>query len=148
MNFRSRIEKVRRILVTGGGGYVGAVLVKKLLTRGYFVRVLDLFLYEKDPFREIDQTKVIGKLEILKGDIRKIGIIDFACMDIDVVIHLACISNDPSFDLDPSLGQSVNLDAFEPFVRVAKNSGVERFINASSSSVYGVSEDKEVTEKS
>lgn len=137
---------MKKILVTGGGGYVGSVLVKKLLALGYFVRVLDLFLYDRDPFREIPDSHK-KRLEIMRGDIRKIGIVDFSCMDMDVVIHLACISNDPSFDLNPKLGRSVNLDAFEPLVKMAKNSGVERFINASSSSVYGVSEELEVIEE-
>jgi nucleoside-diphosphate-sugar epimerase len=64
----------------------------------------------------------------------------------DAVIHLACISNDPSFDLDPALGKSINFDAFRPMVRIAKELSVKRFIYASSSSVYGVKEEKNVTE--
>lgn len=137
---------MKNILVTGAGGYVGSVLTKKLLNLGYFVRALDLFLYEKEPFRDYGKTN--GKLEIFKADIRNFKLVDFALMDIDCVIHLACISNDPSFDLDPELGRSVNLDAFEPLVRMARNSGVSRFISASSSSVYGISDDPVVTEKS
>ena len=139
---------MKKILVTGAGGYVGSVLVKKLINHGYFVRALDVYMYEKNPFREIDYKAQRGKLEIFKADIRSEKLMDFALMDMDVVIHLACISNDPSFDLNPALGKSVNLDAFGPLVRMAKTSGVKRFINASSSSVYGVSEDYEVTEQS
>lgn len=130
---------MKSILVTGAGGYVGSVLVKKLIQHGYFVRALDLFLYDKFPFREIDLHQQRGKLEIFKADIRDTRLLDFALIDIDVVIHLACISNDPSFDLNPALGKSVNLDAFEPLVRMSKQLGVKRFINASSSSVYGIS---------
>ena len=137
---------MKKILVTGGGGYVGSVLVKKLLELGHFVRVLDLFLYDKEPFREIDLSKTRGKLDIFKGDIRNAKLHDFVLSDIDTVIHLACISNDPSFDLDPRLGKSINLDAFEPFVKAAKFNGVERFINASSSSVYGINDSDNVTE--
>ena len=139
---------MNKILVTGAGGYVGAVLTKKLLNHGYFVRALDLYLYDKDPFREIDPIKKKGKLDIFKADIRNTKLLDFALMDMDTVIHLACISNDPSFDLNPELGKSVNLDAFEPLVHMSKVSGVKRFINASSSSVYGISNDENVTEES
>jgi nucleoside-diphosphate-sugar epimerase len=64
----------------------------------------------------------------------------------DAIIHLACISNDPSFELDPELGKSINYDAFIPLVDIAKKNKVKRFIYASSSSVYGVKEEKEVTE--
>src|SRR5438067_222818 len=64
----------------------------------------------------------------------------------DAVIHLACISNDPSFELNPELGKSINYDAFADLVAVAKDSGVRRFIYASSSSVYGVKADDNVTE--
>ena len=63
------------------------------------------------------------------------------------VIHLACISNDPSFDLNPQLGKSINLDAFEPLVQIAPRAGVKRFIYPSSSSVYGVKNEDQVTEE-
>ena len=65
----------------------------------------------------------------------------------DSVIHLACISNDPSFELNPDLGKSINYDAFRPLVKVSKDNGVNRFIYASSSSVYGVKEEENVTEE-
>jgi nucleoside-diphosphate-sugar epimerase len=64
----------------------------------------------------------------------------------DAVIHLACISNDPSFDLDPGLGKSINYDCFRPLVKAAKDAGVRRFIYASSSSVYGIKAGGDVTE--
>ena len=64
----------------------------------------------------------------------------------DAVIHLACISNDPSFDLNPDLGKSINYDCFRPLVKAAKDAGVKRFIYASSSSVYGIKDDLNVTE--
>ena len=60
--------------------------------------------------------------------------------------HLACISNDPSFELNPSLGKSINLDPFEPMVKSAIRKNVKRFIYASSSSVYGIKNEKNVTE--
>ena len=65
----------------------------------------------------------------------------------DAVIHLACISNDPSFELNPLLGKSINLDAFEPLVKISKDNGVKRFVYASSSNVYGIKDEKDVHEK-
>ena len=83
----------------------------------------------------------------MHGDIRDAAHVKEAVHGCDAVIHLACISNDPSFELDPVLGKSINLDAFRPLVRAAKDAGVKRFIYASSSSVYGIREETEVTEE-
>jgi nucleoside-diphosphate-sugar epimerase len=129
--------------VTGGAGYVGAVLVPKLLAAGYRVNVLDLFLYGDDV---LDAVKQHPALRLIKGDLRNPPTVAAALDGCDAVIHLACISNDPSFELDPALGRSINLDAFRPLVRAAKAAGVRRFIYASSSSVYGVKEEAEVSE--
>ena len=85
-------------------------------------------------------------LREVKGDIRDAEVVKQALDGCDSVIHLACISNDPSFELNPDLGRSINLDSFVPLVRAAKSAGVKRFIYASSSSVYGVKEGVEVTE--
>jgi len=135
--------RFRNVLVTGGGGYVGAVLVPKLLAAGYGVTVLDLFLFGKGVF---DATRENPKLRLTSGDLRQSATVEAALAGCDAVIHLACISNDPSFELDPALGKSINLDAFRPLVRAAKAAGVRRFIYASSSSVYGVKEGVSVTE--
>jgi len=86
-------------------------------------------------------------LEIIKGDIRDIQAVSSVLRNANTVIHLACISNDPSFDLDPKLGKSINLDSFLPLVRAAKNLGIEHFIYASSSSVYGIKNEDKVTEE-
>ena len=136
-------EPQRRVLVTGGAGYVGSRLVPKLLDAGYGVTVLDLYLFG-DVFADIaDRTG----LRQVHGDIRDAAHVKEAVHGCDAVIHLACISNDPSFELDPVLGKSINLDAFRPLVRAAKDAGVKRFIYASSSSVYGIREETEVTEE-
>jgi nucleoside-diphosphate-sugar epimerase len=119
---------------------VGAVLVPRLLARGWEVRVLDLFLFGTDVLPEH------SNLVSLKGDIRDQELLRQVIPGSDAVIHLACISNDPSFELDPALGRSINYDAFEPLVAIARASGVRRFIYASTSSVYGVSERPDVTE--
>ncbi|MGC2414372.1 MAG: NAD-dependent epimerase/dehydratase family protein [Stellaceae bacterium] len=135
--------RFKRVLVTGGGGYVGSVLVPKLLAAGHGVNVLDLFLYGEDV---LDAVKGDPKLRLVKGDLRHLPTVEAALADCDAVIHLACISNDPSFELDPALGKSINLDAFRPLVRAAKAAQVRRFVYASSSSVYGIKEGVSVTE--
>lgn len=132
----------RKVLVTGAGGYVGAQLVPRLLAAKYEVLAVDTFWYGKHVLR----TDSKSNLKLVELDIRdQTGVQDLMSGVTDV-IHLACISNDPSFDLNPNLGKSINLDAFEPLVQIAKKKGVERFVYASSSSVYGVKEEEKVTE--
>jgi len=144
MNRNTRVDRpVRRVLVTGGAGYVGAVLVPKLLAAGYDVRVVDWYLFDPNALAAV--RKHPG-LEEIEGDIRDESLLRRAMVDCDAVIHLACVANDPSFELDPTLSKSINFDAFEPLVRRAKEAGVARFIYASTSSVYGVSNAPQVTE--
>ena len=130
----------KTVLVTGGGGYVGAVLVPKLLDRGYRVRVIDLFLFGADVLPRHP------KLELIRGDLRDPVAVKKSLREVDAVIHLACISNDPSFELNPTLSRSINYDCFEPLVAESRQVGVRRFIYASTSSVYGVSDAPDVTE--
>ena len=136
-------SKFQRVMVTGGAGYVGARLVPKLLAAGHAVTVLDLFMYGD---HVLDEVRSHPHLKIVKGDLRHPPTVAWALKGCDAVIHLACISNDPSFELNPELGKSINLDAFRPLVHAAKYEGVQRFIYASSSSVYGIKEGIEVTE--
>ena len=137
------VRPINRVLVTGGAGYVGAALVPKLLDAGYKVKVLDLFIYGERP---LDAVKESSGLELVRGDIRDRSLLERVMPGCDAVIHLACISNDPSFELDPDLGKSINYDAFAPMVDIAKDSGVRRFVYASSSSVYGLREEENVNE--
>jgi len=132
-----------KVLVTGGAGYVGSALVPKLLGAGHKVTVLDLYLYGDRVFEGHGDHPALRQI---KGDLRKPAAVAAALTGCDAVIHLACISNDPSFELDPVLGRSINLDAFGPLVRASKAAGVERFVYASSSSVYGIKNEAEVTE--
>ncbi len=131
---------MKKIFLIGGGGYVGSALVPKLLDSGYQVRVYDLFIYGDDVLEEHPN------LSIIKGDIRNLVLLEESLKDFDYIIHLACISNDPSFELNPELGKSINLDCFEPLVKIAKKSMIKRFIYASSSSVYGIKKEKNVVE--
>ena len=128
------------ILITGGAGYVGAVLTPKLLDLGYRVKVIDLMIYGENVIAEH------VNLEMTKGDIRDQSLLSKLLVGVDYVIHLACISNDPSLDLNPELGRSINLDAFEPLVKLSQKEGVKRFVYASSSSVYGVKDVENVSE--
>jgi nucleoside-diphosphate-sugar epimerase len=130
---------MKKILITGGSGYVGSVLTPYLLNKGYDLTVLDLMLYG-------NTLKENNKLKIVKGDIRDTKLLKKIIKDHEIVIHLACISNDPSFELNPALGKEINLDAFTPLVEISKELGVRRFIYASSSSVYGVKKEKNVNE--
>jgi nucleoside-diphosphate-sugar epimerase len=134
-------DSIQTVYVTGGAGYVGAVLVPKLLAAHYHVRVLDLFIYGEDVLPKHPN------LTAIKGDLRDAKLLQKTIPGADAVIHLACISNDPSFELNPTLGKSINFDAFEPLVKISRDSGVRRFIYASSSSVYGVKKEDKVTEE-
>ena len=131
---------MKKILVTGGAGYVGSNLVPKLLDLGFEVTVLDLMIYGEGVLADHE------KLSKIKGDIRDKSLLERIIPGHDALIHLACISNDPSFELNPSLGKSINLDAFEPMVKISSQNKVNRFIYASSSSVYGIKKEKNVTE--
>lgn len=138
------MNEITTVLVTGGAGYVGAVLVPKLLRTGYKVKVVDLYLYGDDV---LDSVKDNPGFEQIKGDIRDHELLDKHMPGVDAVIHLACISNDPSYELNPDLGKSINYDAFVDVVKSTKQAKVNRFIYASSSSVYGLKDEPEVTEE-
>ncbi len=130
-----------KVLVTGGAGYVGCVLVPKLLEAGHEVIVYDLMLFGSDGLPAHERLRVVN------GDIRNEEQFSRELEGVDEVTHLACISNDTRFELDPELGKSINYDCFESMVVSAKAAGVKRFIYASTSSVYGVSDAPEVTEE-
>lgn len=129
-----------RICVMGGAGYVGSMLVPALLNDGHEVTVLDTFYYG---------NPLMGhpRLKMITGDVRDMTMVNWVIKDTDAVVHLACISNDPSFDLKPTLARSINLDCFHHTISAIRRHKTSRFIFASSSSVYGVREEPEVTEE-
>ena len=131
---------MKKILVTGGAGYKGCVLVPKLLDAGYDVVVYDLMLFGSGGL------STHSRLQVVTEDLRNTAAYAAAVKGCGAVVHLACISNDPSYELDPELSRTINFDCFEPIVRASRQAGVRRFIYVSSSSVYGVSEAPEVTE--
>ncbi|MCG8524773.1 MAG: NAD-dependent epimerase/dehydratase family protein [Opitutales bacterium] len=137
------MDKLKTVFVTGGAGYVGSALIPTLLDNDYEVRVLDLCIYGENVFGEHQNHP---NLTLIKGDIRDQELLKSSIEGADAVIHLACISNDPSFELNPELGKTINYDAFIPLVEISKSLGVKRFIYASSSSVYGIKEVENVTE--
>lgn len=127
------------VFVTGGGGYCASLLIPQLLSKGYAVTAFD-------PFWFGDHLPDHPNLKRITGDIRNTEQLKETVPGHDCFVSLGCVSNDASFELDENLSTSINLDAFEPMVVAAKQAGVKRFIYASSSSVYGVSDQPNVTE--
>jgi nucleoside-diphosphate-sugar epimerase len=133
---------MKKILITGGGGYVGSALVPFLITKGFHVVVIDWFLYKPNLFDEFNENQITKII----GDIRDINVIKKGLENVNYVIHLACISNDPSAELNPNLSLDINQNAFEVLLNECKKIKIEKFIFASSSSIYGISDSPQVYE--
>jgi len=131
---------VKKLIIFGGGGYCASVLIPQLVSDDWDVTAYDTFWYGTDHLPKVPN------LHLVQGDVRDLDKIKDSLKGKEYVLHLSCISNDASFELDEKLSTSVNLDSFEPLVMAAKQAGVKRFVFASSSSVYGVSDSPSVTE--
>jgi len=122
-----------RVLVTGGAGYLGSVLVPRLLDEGHQVDVLDRLIHGL-PFVEPRE-----RLAVHQGDIRDADALHSLLRGCEAIIHLAFTSNDPAYRLDRGIAKSINLDALPPLLDMAGGAGVERFFFLSSCSIYGAS---------
>ena len=134
------MKKFEKVFITGGAGYVGSLLVPNLLNNGYKVIVYDLNIYEYkfQPHKNLKQ---------IKGDIRDKNKLNIDSKGCDVMIHLASISNDPSFDLNPRLGKSINYESIFNIIDSCEINRIKRLIVASSTSQYGIKPlSEEVTE--
>ncbi|MBI2374932.1 MAG: NAD-dependent epimerase/dehydratase family protein [Deltaproteobacteria bacterium] len=136
-------QSPKHILVTGGAGYIGSILVPKLLELGHRVRVFDAFCFGEEGLSSVRESP---RLELVRGDVRDPAAVESALRGVDHVIHLAAIANDPCSELDPELTRAVNGEAAERLMRFAKAAGVRRFLYASSASVYGIKDTEDVTE--
>ncbi len=132
---------MRRILVTGSDGYIGAVLINKLLEKGYEVTGLDTLFFKNSVLGNYNP-----KYRLIKSDIRQIQNINLS--KFDAIIHLAALSNDPMGEIDPDLTEEINYRATIKLAKKAKKDRVKRFIFSSSCSIYGKSEQEIVDENS
>lgn len=132
-----------RVLVTGGAGYIGSRLCPALVKAGHQVRVLDTLYFGADGLQPLVDG---GAVELVRGDLRDDRLVDSCLEEIDAVIHLAAMSNDPSADLDEVLTRSINRDATVALINRSSAGGIRRFVNASSATVYGVQDIADVDE--
>ena len=132
------MKKVNKVLVTGGAGYIGSVLVRLLLKKGYFVRVLDNLSFGGEAIVELLND---DNFDFVKGDIRNREDLAQAMEGIDYVAHLASIVGDPACAIDPELTKDINLTGAKLTYQVANEMGVKKFIFASTCSNYGKMED-------
>lgn len=124
----------QKILVTGGAGYIGSVLTRQLLEKGYKVRVLDSLMYGGEPIIDLFNNP---QFEFIKGDVRNREVVSMAMEGIDCVAHLAAIVGDPACAQNPELARSTNLEGSQLLYEVANSKGVKKFVFASTCSNYG-----------
>jgi len=151
ININKKLEKevekenyVKKVLVVGGAGYLGSVLVRKLIDKGYQVKVMDNLTYGDSPIKELYNNK---NFEFLKGDIRNINEVVEAIKGVDAVIHLASIVGDPAGSINPQQTLESNYFATKSLAEICKYNQINRFIFASSCSVYGATETEELLDE-
>lgn len=129
---------MKRVLVSGGAGYIGSVLVKLLLNEGYVVRVIDNLRFGGESIVELLNN---SSFEFIKGDIREEKDLRLALKDVDYAVNLAAIVGDPACAKEPELAKSTNVYGAKLFYNLANENGVKKFIMASTCSNYGKMED-------
>jgi nucleoside-diphosphate-sugar epimerase len=130
--------RIHHVLVIGGAGYIGSMLCRELLRRGYSVRVLDALLYGQESLAELADHP---RFQLVEGDSRDVSAVCRAMLDMDAVIHLGELVGDPACALDEKLTLEINLAATRMVAEAAQGCGVKRFVYASSCSVYGASDE-------
>ncbi len=131
-------RSVQKVLLVGGGGYIGSALIPKLVEKGMKVRLLDRMMYGTSPIEPFLES---GQVELMREDFRQIDHVVRAVQGMDAVVHLGALVGDPACDLDEDLTIEINLMATRMIAEVAKGSGVSRFVFASTCSVYGASDE-------
>ena len=129
---------MKKILVSGGAGYIGSVLIRLLLERGYYVRIIDNLSFGGEPILDLLNN---DNFEFIKGDIRNESDLRKALKDIDYVAHLAAIVGDPACAKQPELTRSINFEGSKLFYKIANEIGIQRFVFSSTCSNYGKMED-------
>ena len=133
------------ILLTGGSGYLGSVLTRRLLEKGHHVRVLDNFLFGRDSLKSIESN---SNLDLIHGDIRDLSIVGRSLKQIDCVIHLASIVGTQASELDPKTSIEINYLSTRNLADLCKLYGIKQLIFASTCSVYGAQPDQLIKESS
>lgn len=134
-----------RILLTGGSGYLGSILTRKLLENKHQVRILDNFLFGKGTLSDVLKNK---NLELVEGDVRDLAAVSKSLKDIDVVVHLASIVGTQSSELDPKTSIEINYLATRNIADLCKLYKIKQFIFASTCSVYGAQPNNLISENS
>lgn len=134
-----------RVLLTGGSGYLGSLLTRRLLKKGYDVRILDNFLFGRD---SVSAVAGDSRLELVPGDVRDLAAVSRSLKGADVVIHLASIVGTQSSELDPKASIEINYLATRSLADLCKLYKIRQFVFASTCSVYGAQPDRLITEGS
>ena len=140
-NNNKQLRPLEKILVIGGGGFIGSILIRRLLANNYSVRVLDKFIYGEQSLADIQHNP---KLEIVNGDTRHLDILSSCIQDVDAVVHLAELVGDPACSINTKVTQDINYLATSLVASACKHYQVNRLVYASSCSVYGGSEGTEL----
>ncbi len=135
-----------RVLLTGNNGYIGTIMTQILISKGFEVIGLDTDLFEGSVFGNKSITGGIAPISYLRKDLRDIELSDLK--NVEAIIHLCALSNDPLSNFDPQITFEINHKGSVKLAKLAKKAGIQRFIFSSSCSVYGDSQEEIVNEES